>query len=153
MIDQREIDQKLNALLPPRKRNRFNFYTKVAAAIFGAAAFGPAVYYTDTRLFPVVSGAHVLIFDQAAPDQTALAVVYDKNRPCQIISADFFLNGSAIRMVQTAGSEPLIQRPIGRNRSRTFLLSVPRETFIDHGVIQFVHRCHPLWLHQKILYE
>jgi hypothetical protein len=153
MIDQREIDRKLNALLAPQKRKRPLFYVKIAAAIAGVIMFIPSAHFVDTRLFPVVSDAHALIFEPSAPDQTALSIIYNKNRNCQILSADFFLNGTAIRMIRAEGGEPLVQRPIGQNRSRTFILNVPRESFIDHGVIQFVHRCHPLWLHQKILFE
>jgi hypothetical protein len=153
MIEQREIDRKLNALLTPQKRKRSFFHLKIAAAVASAIMFIPAAHYIDTRIFPVVSDAHALIFDASDPAQTNLAIIYNKNRNCEIVSADFFLNGSAIRMIRTEGGAPLLQRPIGKNRSRTFTLNVPRETFIDHGVIQFVHRCHPLWLHQKVLYQ
>jgi hypothetical protein len=153
MIDQREIEKKLNALTNPPKRTIKSYYIRAAVAIAALAVAPFTAHYIDTKLFPVVSDAHALIFEASAPDQTAVAVIYNKNRTCQIISADFFLNGAAIRMIQAEGGLPLVQRPIGKNRSRTFVLSVPRETFINDGVIQFVHRCHPLWLHQRIIFQ
>lgn len=153
MIDQREVEKKLNSLfVPPRRHRNRAIWATVSLAAAAILAL-PAAYWVDTGLFPVVSRAHALIFEQAAPGETLVSFVYEKLRACRIVSAGFFLNGASIRPVEVIDNINYVIRPLGTNRSRLFRLKVDREEFIEHGVVQFVHQCHIGWYHQRVVFD
>jgi hypothetical protein len=151
MLDQDDISNKLRALIgSSRKPGRR--WLSWALGLAATALFVPAAHYADTMIFPVISNATQLVLNEGPPTETHLQFVYDKNRNCQYTGVYFFVNGTAIRQIDRLDNRPAMQRPLGRNRSGTFILNIPRDTFIEHGLIQLEHRCHFLWPHKKLIY-
>jgi hypothetical protein len=151
MLDKRELTAKLESLSNNARRHKRNKYTVLAIIVLMLMA--PfIIYIVDTEIFPVTTGATALVFEETDQTVTALSILYTKKRNCRILSADFFSNGSAIRVIETLETGPLLNRPLGKNISRTFRLKIPRADFIDHGIIQFQHRCHALWTHRRIIF-
>lgn len=151
MLDHDTIEGKLRALTgstrKPRRRWPF-WIAGLAAAVF----FIPVAHYVDTQVFPVISDATQIVLNEGPPTETHLQFVYNKNRNCQYLNIFFFVNGAAIRQIDRIDNAPIVQRPVGKNRSRTFILAIPRDVFIEHGIIQLEHRCHGLWTHKKLIY-
>jgi hypothetical protein len=151
MLDKDDISKKLRALTGSTRKPRSRWLYWLPGIAVAVVAF-PVAHYIDTEIFPVISNATQIVLNEGPPTETHLQFVYDKNRNCQYTGLYFFVNGTAIRQIDRLDNRPAMQRPLGRNRSGTFILNIPRDTFIEHGLIQLEHRCHPFWPHKKLIF-
>lgn len=144
------IERRLQAI--SKKKTKTNNYIKYA--IVGTAALAmPAVYYADTRLFPVIDKATAVITYDGSETATNVRFVFHKNRACKYLSTSFWLRGPLTREIRLLRSQHPIHFPPGKTSTSFLLLDVPREAFIEHGLVTVEHRCHPFWIHKSVMYE
>lgn len=153
MIDEKYISEKLRRLSVPQKRRGYIPVLRAAAIACLAIASALLAYVIDTKVFPVVSNAHAVIFYNGSDTTTQVRFVFEKNRACKYLNTEFWLMGDTTQPIQLIRSAPPLHFPKGRASTSQLVLDVPRDKFIENGVVMVEHRCHPLWVHKTALYE
>jgi hypothetical protein len=152
MIDQRDVEAKLNALTRQAGKKKPSKPLIYALAALAVAVTPFAAYYADTRLFPVITDANAVIMQNVAPGKTAATFVYTKRRNCKLLGINFVLDGETISPLRVEGPEVLTRRPVGRNISSQFIVDASEAVFIARGLVTLEHECHLLWHHFSKLY-
>jgi hypothetical protein len=152
MIDQRDVERKLDALTRKAARPKPKRWPLLAGAVAGVLALPFVAYYVDTMAFPVISDANTVIMQDAGGGRTSVVFVYNKNRECRITGMSFVLGGNLIEPLTVDNMPALAPRPVGRNVSRRFILNTTPDDFIKRAIVTLEHECHGLWHHRARLF-
>jgi hypothetical protein len=152
MIDQRDVERKLDALTRKAARPKPKRWLFLAGAVAGVLALPFVAYYVDTRLFPAVSGANAVIMQEIDGTRTSVVFVYNKYRACKIVGISFVLGGDVIEPLAVDNMDNLAGRPVGRNVSRRFIVNTTPDNFIKRAIVTLEHECHGLWHHRAQLF-
>jgi hypothetical protein len=152
MIDQRDVERKLDALTRKAARPKPKRWLFLAGAVAGVLALPFAAYYIDTMAFPVVSGANAVIMQEVGGGRASVVFVYNKHRSCKITGMSFVLGGDVIEPLAVENMDNLAARPVGRNVSRRFIVNTTPDDFIRRGIVTLEHECHGLWHHRARLF-